>query len=310
MEIKKIVVGMDFSEASEIAVQHAMRIARHAGAEVVLVHVGTVLATGEPVSHITSTTREQWEALLREELSEVRDNLEAVCERLRGQGVTLSHMIRDGFADNGLTDAASELGADLLLVGTHGRTGLKRFFLGSISERVVRLSRTSVMVARPPGASDGGGYKRILVPTDFSLPAAAALQYAFAMAAPDAHIDLVHFWQMPLAATTPYAPFQAAEEALGSVRQAMAHSVEQTGQELLEKHLREGMEVRFKSNEAAPGHGIQELLEETPYELVVMGSHGRRGLSRLLLGSIAEVTTRHANCSVVVVRSDEDRDDA
>ena len=303
MDIKKIVVGVDFSEESESAAKQALEIARHTGAELVLAHIGMVM---EPAKHLGGAVHsgiKEWENMLRQELADSRRLLEEMRERLRGQGAEISHVVKDSFADTGLVDVARELGADLLIVGTHGRTGIKRFFLGSISERVVRLSTTNVMVARP---TDRRGYRRIFVPTDFSQPAEAALELALRIAHDGATIDLVHFWQIPMTAATPYAPFKAAEEALTTVRHAMRDAAESAGTQVVERHGAANLEISFHAVEGAPAHGIQERLEEGDYDLVVMGSHGRRGLRRFLLGSVAETTVRHASCSVVVVHGSED----
>ncbi|WP_428263184.1 universal stress protein [Haliangium sp.] len=305
MDIKKIVVGIDFSDEARAATRQALNIARHTGAEVVLVHVGTVLDSPRHEGGVMHSTIKEWEELVREQLAEDRRELDEMRQRMHGQGVEITHLVRDGFADTGLTEAAEELGADLLIVGTHGRSGLRRFFLGSISERVVRLANTSVMVARPK-SEGSGGYGRILVPTDFSRPSEKAVQMALALAARGARIDVVHFWQIPVTATTPYAPFKAAEEALTTVRRAMAESAESAGERMVERYEREGIEISFHAIEAAPAYGIQERLEEIPYDIVVMGSHGRRGLRRFLLGSVAELTVRHTDCSVVVVHGHGD----
>ena len=302
MSITKIAVGIDFSPESDSAVQHAMNIARHVGAEVVLVHVGAILDQSFNASETVHPSIKEWETFVHQELAEDRRRLEEMRERLRGQGVEISHLVRDGFADTALTETASEIGADLLVVGTHGRSGLRRFFLGSISERVVRLSHTNVMVARALPDPNAGqrGYRRILVPTDFSATAARALELAFDLAAPGARVELVHFWQVPVTASTPYAPFKAAEEALTTVREAMAEAAEQSGQGLLERYRRSNVDLTYHAVEASPAHGIHDRLAQGDYELVAVGSHGRRGIRRLLLGSVAELTVRHAPCSVLV----------
>jgi nucleotide-binding universal stress UspA family protein len=302
MNIKKIAIGIDFSPESDIATRHAMDIARHVGAEVVLVHVGAILDQSLHVSELVHPSIKEWEHLVHQELAEDRRRLEEMRGRLRGQGVEISHVVCDGFADTALAETAGDIGADLLVVGTHGRSGLRRFFLGSISERVVRLSNTNVMVAR---ALDNGpgGYRRILVPTDFSAPAARALELAFDLAARGAAIEMVHFWQVPMTASTPYAPFKAAEAALATVREAMAEAAEQSGQRLLERYRSSGVDLTYHAVEASPAHGIHDRLAQGSYDLVVVGSHGRRGIRRLLLGSVAELTVRHAPCSVLVAHS-------
>jgi nucleotide-binding universal stress UspA family protein len=300
MEIKKIAVGIDFSEQSSVAAKHALNIARHTGAELVLVHVGTVLEAGDPLPESIQTSVKEWENIVREQLAEDRKRLEELRERLEGQGAEVSHMVIDGFPDTGLVEAAKEIGADLTVTGTHGRTGVKRFLLGSVSERVVRLSDNQVMVARPTG--DGaGGYKRVLVPTDFSESAEKALQLALVMAGREATVELVHYWQLPVIAAGYYAPVKAADKAVAPIRDALEEKAVAQGQALVDKYGGRGPRIEFEAVQAAPAYGIQDRLEGQDYDLVIMGSHGRRGVRRFLLGSVAEVTIRHAPCSVIVV---------
>ncbi|HTM23281.1 MAG TPA: universal stress protein, partial [Kofleriaceae bacterium] len=191
--MKKIVVGIDFSSGSEAAIRAAMRLARHTGAEVCLVHCGVVPEHPVGIPHGLETTADAYNKILAEHLASDRARLEELHQRLSGQGVVVSQLVTDGFADTTLVKVADELGAELMVLGTHGRTGVKRFLLGSIAERAVRLAGCNVMVARP--ADGTGPYQRILVPTDFSPSARRALVTALSLAAPGATIDLLHCWQ-------------------------------------------------------------------------------------------------------------------
>jgi nucleotide-binding universal stress UspA family protein len=299
MKMKKILVAVDFSEESLVAVSQGMDIARLHGASVTLLHVGAVpdKPVGVPVG--MQSTVAQYMRLADEYLAEDRDRLEALRERVTGQGVDVSHMVFDGIPDRGITKAADEFGADLVITGTHGRTGLKRFFLGSVAERVVRFSRAHVMVARE--TKSAGGYQRVLLATDFSDTAERALEVALDMAAPGGAVDVLHCWYLPPLSYPHYAPTKSASELVGSMRASIAQANRELGDELLANHTREGLQVSFHQVEAAPAQGIQEWLEAHAYNLVVLGSHGRRGPARFLLGSVAELTVRHAPCSVLVV---------
>ena len=73
------------------------------------------------------------------------------------------------------------------------------------------------------------------------------------------------------------------------------------GEELIARHHESACKMKFHTVEAPPSQGIQDWLESNQYDLVVTGSHSRRGAARLLLGSVAEMTVRHAPCSVLVV---------
>ncbi len=300
MELNKIVVGIDFSEESQVAATHGLRIARHVGAELVLAHVGSVIETPDPIGAPMQVSAKEWESVLRAQLAQDRARLEALRERMHGQGVSISHVVRDGFADTGIIDTASELEADLIIVGTHGRTGFKRFFLGSISERVTRLSNIPVLVARGD-VDQNRGYQHIIVPTDFSSSAESALKLALTLVEKDGKVELLHVWQLPVMPSSPYGPVKAADEALSSVKRVIIENAQASGQRLVERYGRPECDLSFQIVEGAAAHGIQDHLAKGVPDLLMMGSHGRRGWRRFLLGSVAEQTVRHASCSVMVV---------
>lgn len=297
MEIKKIVVGIDFSHESEVALDHALAIGRHTGAEVVMVHAGTVFEPLEKVEGPNPSLVAEYQEILSEHQSEVRAQLAELRERHEGQGVKISHSLIDGFADTALCEASEELGADLTLVGTHGRTGVKRFFLGSVAEKVVRLCDNNVMVARP--GKSAGGYHRILVPTDFSPAAQRALEVAVAVAAPEAEIDVFHCWQLPIPVTSHYVPLSPRMESIRQLALTFEAEAKKRAEPILERYAGANVTLHFDTVQSAPAQGITE--RAPGYDLITMGSHGHRGLRRFILGSVAEATVRHAPCSVLVV---------
>jgi nucleotide-binding universal stress UspA family protein len=289
MEVSRILVGIDFSDESEAAAGYALKIARHTGADVVLVHAG--LVPGAELPEHTSEGAREWRRLVEERLSDDRRRLEQLRERLSTQVPEVSHMVIDGFADAALCEAGEQLGADLIVVGTHGRTGLRRFVLGSVAESVVRLYPRNVMVARP-GADASGGFRRILVPTDFSVHAEDALRLAMVLAAPGGTIDVFHAWGTPP---------ELAVEWSGPILYEIAKQAQASGEKLLERHRSDAVTVHFEAVHAGAVTGILDRLQAPGYDLVILGSHGRRGLRRLLVGSVAERVVRHAPCSVIVV---------
>lgn len=300
MTINKIAVGTDFSEASDTAVSQAMHIARHTGAELLLVHAGSLPAAASEVPESVSSTMEEFDTMVREAASADKNALENLRERLSGQGVEVSHALVDGFPDAALCDTAKESGADLIVTGTHGRTGVKRFLLGSVAERVVRLAHRSVLVARNDAGR--GGFKKLLVPIDFSDLAMHAVRCAIDIAAEDAEIELLHCWQLPPAGSS----HRATEAVLRPILQAISADVAKRGEELVDGYKEESRTIRFHSVRDAPAQGIQTRLAEEDFELIVMGSHGRRGIRRFLLGSVAEATLRHSTCSVFIAHQAEE----
>jgi nucleotide-binding universal stress UspA family protein len=301
MKIETIVVGVDFSDEAEAAVKQALELARHVGGKLTLLHVGVIPETPTGVPESMSSTATAYSRVVKERLEEDRDELEKLRGRISGQGVDVSHAVMDGFPDTGLVEAAKELGADVIVVGTHGRTGIKRFLLGSVAERVVRLSDSSVLVARSKSSSSGG-YKKVLVPTDFSDTSLRAISAATQLVAKDGEVHLLNCWQLPPMSGAYYAPVKAADDLFREVRETLAATASSKLDKLVEEY---GKDVNMTASEleGAAAHAIQEWIQENEPDLVVTGSHGRRGVRRFLLGSVAEMTVRHSPCSVLVVHS-------
>jgi nucleotide-binding universal stress UspA family protein len=285
--MNQILVGVDFSPGSDAAVRQALRIARHTGATVCLAHTSVAPDTLDLPDERVFSAR----------LDADRSALEELRNRIGGGGVQVSHVVADGFADVALVQLAGDMGADLIVVGTHGRTGLRRFLLGSIAERVVRLAGCPVLVARP-GSDGAGGYPRILLPTDFSEATPGVLETALEVAAPGATIDLLHCWQLPPMPGPTYGPVKAAQELDAETRRSGVAAARAAGMRLIDRYADRGAALSLHVLEDAAAHGIQAWLETHPYDLVVTGSHGRRGVRRFLLGSVAELTVRHSPCSV------------
>jgi nucleotide-binding universal stress UspA family protein len=300
MELRKIIVGIDFSPAATDATHEAVELARHTGAELVLVHVGAVL--DGTLGEAPEGALPHWEQVLQARLAEERNQLGALRQRLIGQGAEVSTTVVDAYPDNGLVQAAHDLDAELIVVGSHGHTGLRRFLLGSVAERVVRHAERCVLVSRP-GGNVTGGYHRILLPTDFSDHADDALRMARVLAARGARIDVVHFWQLPPLASGYEGSLLNSGPALMPLREAVIADGERNLHTLLDRYRQPDLELHGELVEAAPAHGIAERAraEDRHYDVIILGSHGRRGVRRWILGSVAETTVRHAPCSVLVV---------
>lgn len=290
----KIIMATDFSRESEHALGHALDIARHTGAELVLLHVCPVIEAPEHApEQVHEGEWDEWTNLLRAHMAGRREQLEELRSRVSGQGVEVSHMIADGEPAEGIVDSAIELGADLVVIGTHGLTGVQRLLLGSTAERVIRRTPVSVLVARERGRP-AGGYKHILVPTDFSPSADSALDRACELVAGDGTVSVRHYWHEPV-----FGPVLD----LGTLADRMERSVGQLGAERLERHRSDRYRIEFAADGGPPKQQILEELDSDPsYDLVVMGSHGRRGARRWLVGSTAESTARYARCSVLVAK--------
>lgn len=144
---RRIVAATDFSEPAERAWRAAMELARVHRAELVLLHVFVELPlyAETPAAAVLQVYEEQrrW----------VQDELEARVKNAAAEGVSGRSRLETGSAPETIARVAGEERADLVVVGTHGRTGLDRILLGSVAERVVRMTPCAVLVVRPPAAA-------------------------------------------------------------------------------------------------------------------------------------------------------------
>jgi nucleotide-binding universal stress UspA family protein len=302
MTLKKILVAIDFSEQSQLALNQAIFVARQRDAELVLLWVEGEGSTAPSGAAIYGTAAREVEKLLRDMRKEAAAGLDTLVQRTTEQGVRASAVIETGEPAEVIVDAAKHLAADLVVTGTKGITGFKRFVLGSVATKVVRSCHTNVLVARGQALS----FARILVAIDFSPASKQAVRLALALAAPGAEITLFHAWQYPPAILGWNAPAGPAGGPLVELRDEMLEHSRQQGQAWIAELQTPALSMRFHHEYGAPAAMIQELLESTPHDLVAMGTHGYSGFRRYLLGSVAEATVRHAPCSVVVARADDE----
>lgn len=272
--IGTILVAIDFSAEAKVAIDQAVETARAQHAKVVLLHVdtGDVEAPGDALAAIAGGI----------------------------DGVAVESMVRPGHADEVIVAAATEVGADLVVTGTHGRTGLKRFFLGSVAEKVVRSSPTNTLVARP---HEGGLFARILVPTDFSPASERALHLAMLLAAPGAEIELFHAWQFPPGTRSNGGLPDDERSPLAALQREIEAHAGDSGNAWMQRHANTDLTLKFIQRRGPAALLVQEHLEQGRYDLVATGTHGRRGFRRFMLGSVAEATVRHSPCSVLVAHA-------
>lgn len=291
-----ILVGVDLSPESDVAISHAIELARRTGTSVTLA-LSTFIPPGpDGLSPPMLATYTRYSEILKERLAEEHAKLGELHQRYSGRGVELSQVLLDGLPEDSVPAAAKALDASITVVGTHGRTGFRRLSLGSVAEKIVRAEERPVLVARGP--SSPGGYRRIVVGVDFSLPSRKAVQLARSYLAPGGALELVHCWQLPFWSFASGAPTLG--EDLIRFQAEVLGDVENTGKQWVAELGDLDGSVLFRSMESSPAAGLDAWARERGADLIVVGSHGNRGLRRWLLGSVAEATVRHAPCSVVV----------
>jgi nucleotide-binding universal stress UspA family protein len=144
-----ILVATDFGEHAERATQYAVELARRLEARVCLVHAYTLPILGPP-----SLSGSYLGALAEQLEKDARRELDAALERHKTPGVHLSGLVKQSDPRQAVIEAARDLDADLVVLGTHGRHGLKRVVMGSVAEFVVRHAPCPVLAVRQKGSSE------------------------------------------------------------------------------------------------------------------------------------------------------------
>src|SRR5258706_7599276 len=197
MSLRRLLVATDFSPIADAALDGAIAIARVRGARVPLAYAEAVIDSGPPIEHESAAAAELG-ALAAALKDDERKQLEARLDRIRGNGIEVDAAVRGGSPDEAITELAKAIGANLIVIGTHGRTGIGRFLLGSVAELIVRRASCDVLVSR--GTATSGMFERPVVATDFSTAAERALLSAMELVGPGIPMQLVHAWQYPVGA--------------------------------------------------------------------------------------------------------------
>ena len=292
--VNRIVYATDFSVASEPAWHEAQLLGKLFDAEIVLVHAiePPPIVLGE--AYIPADVYEQFLAATRREAEAGFDRL---LESVTGSGLKVRIRQENGPPAQRILHTVDEESADLLIVGTHGRTGFDRLLLGSIADRLVRQARCPVLTARAglPGRPSQE-VRRICYATDFSSTARAAWSWVAMIAnAARAEVDLVHVTMEPV----PDRHMSA--ETIGR----MAALLIEQGRTEVERFLAQSTVPRDRVHvhllQGVAGEQIVRRARAHAADLIVMGTHGWSGVVRWMLGSVAQHVIQTAPCPVLTV---------
>jgi len=292
MGLTTIIAGCDLSAASDQALERAVGLAALHHAKLVLVHAQ---ASEPPMAEVDNAMLEQIGEVSAAIRAEAAGRLAGKLAEIQALGVRAKVISRLGPPDEVLAGVAHDETAELIVVGTHGNTGVSRFLLGSVASTTIRHAPCDVLVVR--GQPLRAPFARPLVATDFSPAAVKALARAPDVLAAGAAIEVVHAWQLP-AGSWGATLLGQARFPWSTVRDAVLASVRSQADKLVAPP---GHALHVELVQGPPAQVITGTAERGGHDLIVVGAHGNRGFRRLLLGSVAESTVRHAPCSVLVV---------
>lgn len=229
-----------------------------------------------------------------------QDYLDRAAAPLRADGVHVTGTVTEGDAASRIADDADGTANTLVVMSTHGRSGVSRFAVGSITDRVLRATTSPMLIVRPE--ADGAAPPKVsvsnlIVPLDGSELAERALPHAMDLAkALAASVTVTRATSSMAADYLPVSPDDVAEAtdpAATKYLHEISGRLRTQGQVSVDQRLLLGH----------PASAIIDLVEEVPDSMVVMTSHGRSGVWRWALGSVTEQVVRHCRRPVLVLRS-------
>jgi len=309
--LSRLLVPLDGSPLAEAVIPHVVELAASRTAEIVLLRValGHHFAGGDPV-----------EAQVRA-VEDAKVYLATLETNLAAQGLTVKSVVRYGHAAEEILDHVRVGGADLIAMTTHGRSGIRRWLLGSVAETVVHHAPVPVLLVRAkgpllpavevplavdtsmtsaPSTSTPVRIRRVLCPVDLTPTCRKVMASAGAIAARfGAELTILHAVYDPLEAPCSHIPHPP----LDQLREEMIR--------FAEEKLRKEMRRRLGSCPGASlvvvaGRPFQEIIRFARthgVDLIIMGTEGRTGLNHVIMGSTAERVVRTAPCPVLSLRA-------
>lgn len=292
--LKHLLVPLDGSSLAERALPLAEALCRAHSARLTLVSV----LQGAGMAEVP---RSQLEAgLMGREAY-----LSQVAGRLRALGLDADYVVGTGPIAEAINALADEMGIDLVVISSQGRSGVQRWLIGSVANKIVQLVKKPVLLVRPAPEEDGKAprFQKLLVTLDGSEFAERVLPYAKAIAAP--------FGSEILLLSVPEVPEAAMFGAMADVVEELRVQTEAQARQYLEdvaSALREdGLNAQALVTGSGPARTIVAVSESEAADLIMLATHGRGGLDRLFMGSVAERVMQHTRCPVFLVPVHERR---
>ncbi|WP_327053636.1 universal stress protein [Halomicrococcus gelatinilyticus] len=285
-----ILLPYDGSEGAAEVLHHASEIAHWADATIQVLYVADTTRDSVTVveGHTVDVLAQQGEKAV-DEAAKTLDTL----------GVSYDTDVVQGNPAPTIVEYAERYDQDLVVMPTHGREGVSRYFVGSVSEKVVRLSSVPVLTVRmQPDEKLTFPYENVLIPTDGSSAATYAADHLVELSASlDATVHVLSVVEdaglgPDVRSTT---SGQESERAANDAVETVVSEAETRGVDDIVRHVEHG----------TPVEEIRDCIESNDIHAVGMGTTGRRGTDRILLGSVAEETVRSAPVPVVTVAEPE-----
>lgn len=275
VKYSRILVAVDGSEASLNALKESFRFSNDSI---------TVVSVAPPYEGDLRVVGEDLQALLREPCDQALGKAAALAE---AEGMAIKTVCVMGEPHESIVELAETENCDLIVMGPQGQNGLARVLIGSTTRRVIGYSPLDVLVVPPHSRL---GWEKIMVPTDGS---------AYSQKAAARALDLAQEYGSEI---TVLSVLDLRSQRLLSVGKELTAREQEYIQEVTSMAVAQGTKAEGLVQQGRVDQVITDLARERNVNLIVMGSHGRTGLTRLLMGSVTEKVICYAPCPVLVVK--------
>ena len=300
IEFKQILCPTDLSEASVGSLTYAAAFARWYEARLTILHV---VPTFDPLAVGAGVFTGPLQVMLPMSRQQVLQEMHRITGSVGLGSIHAVLSAQEGDPAWNIVDQALAIGADLVVMGTHGRSGFERLLIGSLAEKVLRKAPCPVLLVPPhatAAAAPEVSFKHILCPMDFSPSALQALGFALDLARQsDGVVTVLHALEW-LAREEPreYTHFNVPE-----ARQYLIDDARERVQALIAGESRTWTAIEDRVVLGRADREILRAAAESGTDLIVMGAQGHSGLGLTLFGSTTQQVVRAATCPVLTVRS-------
>jgi len=296
LEIKRILWATDGSKVSEEALKYSVFIAENFGSDVNGLHV-----IPKPEKVLFKSEFRDWTVKVEENL---KSELSALAKKLEAKGISFKGIVLQGIPSFEILEYARREDADLIVLGKSGHGLLDRLLVGSTTLKVLRESGVPVLTVKKRDGEGDIKIDNILVPLEISDKTNSALIYAIELARKiKAKIDVLYVFRLDVYTYEVPASTLVLDDLIKFSSKELARRVDEVIQKQSESSDDKGLEISTRVIQAInPAIAISDYASSNDIDLIVINTHGRKGISRLILGSVTEKVIQESSCAVLALK--------
>ncbi|MGB7291605.1 MAG: universal stress protein [Thermodesulfobacteriota bacterium] len=295
-EIKRVLWATDGSKVSEEALKYAVFFAENFGSDIIGIHV-----IPKPEKLLFKSEFHDWTVKVEENL---KSELSSLAKKLKDKGISFEGMVSKGTPGVEILECARRENADLIVLGKSGLGLLDRLLVGSTTLRVLRQSEMPVLAVKGRGAEADIKIGKILVPVEISDMVNSSLIFAIELARKiKAKITALYVFRLDVYTYEVPASTLVLDDLIKFSSEELARRVEEVTQMRSESKDDTELEIDTRVIQAInPAIAISDYANSNGIDLIVINTHGRKGISRLILGSVTEKVIQESSCAVLALK--------